>query len=132
MTPDDAKRWALRTIWSTVQHKVQDCFPMLMPAEERFVQGWGFHTLLSAMYLQMMWLLTATGGEIRWCKRPECTRVIIHEQPQQSEDPGMKKNDRSKGYRTRRDKEFCSNRCRALYHYHCVREHKHHNKGTHY
>jgi hypothetical protein len=130
MTPDDAKRWALRTIWDTVQYKVQDSFPMLMPAEERFVQGWGFHTLLAAMYLQMMWLLTTTGDEIHWCKRPECTRLITFEQPEQPVDPGMRKNDRSKGYRTRRDKEFCSDRCRALHYYHYVREYKHHDKGS--
>jgi hypothetical protein len=52
MTPDEAKRWALHTVWNTVQYKVQDCFPRLMPTEEGFVQGWGFHTLLAAIYLQ--------------------------------------------------------------------------------
>ena len=130
MTPDDAKRWALHMIRDTVQNKVQDCFPMLMPAEEKFVQGWGFHTLLAAMYLQMMWLLTTTGDEILWCKRPECTRLITYEQPEQPEDPGMSKNNRRKGYRTRRDKEFCSDRCRALYYYHYVREHRHRDKGS--
>ena len=130
MTPDDAKRWALRVIWDTVQFKVQDCFPMLMPAEERFEQGWGFHTLLAAMYLQMMWLLTTTGDEIHWCNRPECTRLITYEQPEQPEDPSMRKNDRSIGYQTRRDKVFCSERCRALHYYHYAREHKHHDKGS--
>jgi hypothetical protein len=130
MTPDDAKRWASRMIRDTVQNKVQDCFPMLMPAEERFVQGWGFHTLLAAMYLQMMWLLTSTGDEILWCKRPECTRLITYEQPKQPKDPGVKKNDRSKGYRTRQDKVFCRDKCRALYYYHYVKPHKHNDKGS--
>jgi hypothetical protein len=32
--------------------------------------------------------------------------------------------DRSLGYRTRKDKEFCRDRCRALYHYHHVRKGK--------
>jgi hypothetical protein len=130
MTPDDAKRWALHQVWNTVQYKVQDCFPMVMPAEDRFVQGWGFHTLLAAMYLQMMWLLTTTGDEILWCKRPECTKVLTYDQPEQPKDPGMKKNDRSKGYRTRQDKVFCSDRCRALHYYHHVREHKHRDEGS--
>jgi hypothetical protein len=129
MTPDDAKRWALHTVWNTVQYKVQDCFPMVMPAEDRFVQGWGFHTLLAAMYLQMMWLLTTTGEDILWCKRPECTKVITYEQPEQPEAPGMK-NDRSKGYRTRKDKGYCSDRCRALYYYHYVKPHKHNDIGS--
>jgi hypothetical protein len=130
MTPDEAKRSALSMIRDTVQYKVQDCFPMLLPAEERFVQGWGFHTLLAAMYLQMMWLLTTTGDEILWCKRRECTRLITYEQPEQPKDPDVKKNDRSKGYRTRRDKEFCSDRCRALYYYHNVKKYKHHDEGA--
>jgi hypothetical protein len=82
------------------------------------------------MYLQLMWLLTATGEEVRWCKRPECSRVVAYEQPEQRVAPaGFKKNDRSMGYRTRTDKEFCSDRCRGQYHYHHVKKGKRRNNG---
>ena len=34
-----------------------------------FEQGWGFRSLLGAMYLQMMWLITE-GGDSPRCKGP--------------------------------------------------------------
>jgi hypothetical protein len=120
---DEAKSWAVRVVYEVVREQIRECYPTVIPVEGGFVQGWGFHSLISAMYLQLMWLLTATGEAVRWCKRPECTRVVAYEQPEQSMViKGYKKNDRSKGYRTRSDKEFCSDRCRGLYHYHYVKK----------
>jgi hypothetical protein len=119
-TPDQAKRWAASIILSQTQHYVQDCYPLLLPSDGGLVQGWGFHTLLSGMYAQALWLLTARGEDIRWCKRPECTKVVIFKQPEQPSPSGIKKNDRSRGYKTRKDKEFCSDLCRGLYRYHYV------------
>lgn len=115
---DGAKSWALRILWQEVEREVKECYPALHPVEGSFVQGWSFHSLISAMYLQMMWLLTATGDEVRRCKRPECSRVVDYEQPEQPDTIGLKKNDRSKGYKTRTDKDFCGDRCRGRYHYH--------------
>lgn len=102
--------------------ELEDCYPTMhyFPSEKRFGQGWGFHTLRAAMYLQMMWLMTASGEEVRWCKMPGCKKVITFEQPVQLVDSGLSKNDRSKGYRTRRDKEFCSDNCRAKFHYYYI------------
>jgi hypothetical protein len=68
------------------------------------------------MYLQMMWLMSAKGDEVRWCKRPGCNRVVDFEQPKPPKDPGLKKNARGK-YKTRNDKEFCGPRCKGKYHY---------------
>lgn len=130
MSIDGAKRWALRMIWQEVQEQIRECHPVVHVADGRFMQGWGFHSLISAMYLQLMWLLTATGDEVRWCKRPECGKVIAYEQPEQAMAfSGLKKNDRSMGYRTRKDKEFCSNRCKGLYHYYHVKKGKRRKNG---
>jgi hypothetical protein len=68
-------------------------------------RGVGFTNLLGAMWLQMFWLLTAM--EVRFCRYPECSNVIAYEQPEQTVAPGLKKNDRSKGYKTRVDKQYC-------------------------
>jgi hypothetical protein len=118
--PAELKRWALDTVRFEVNLYVRQSFPVLYPAtgERQSVLGWDFYSLLGAMYLQMAWLINAKGEEVRWCKRPGCTNVIAFEQPEQGVPAGMKKNDRSMGYHTRKDKEFCSGRCRGLYHYH--------------
>lgn len=122
----NARRQILEMLRSFVGVEVEDCYPVInySPNKERFVQGWGFRTLFAAMYLQMMWLLIATGDQVRWCARPECGKVITFEHPEQLADPGIRRNDRSKGYRTRRDKEFCSDNCRASYYYHYVKKAK--------
>ena len=62
------------------------------------------------MYLQMYWLTTAKG-DVRWCKGPKCRRVITFEQPEQPSDSWIH-NDRSRGYRPRVDKVFCSPACK--------------------
>lgn len=72
--------------------------------------GAGFTNLLGAMWLQMFWLITA--ADVRWCKYPRCSNIVVYEQPEQTVDPGLKKNDRSKGYKTRVDKEYCRDLCR--------------------
>jgi hypothetical protein len=122
MPPNQAKAWALRTVWEAVEEQIRECYPVVLTSHGRFVQGWGFHSLISAMYLQLMWLLTAigdTGEAVRWCKRPECSKVVAYEQPElPTVQARYKKNDRSMGYRIRSDKAFCSDRCKGLYHYH--------------
>jgi hypothetical protein len=120
LKPDEAKKWALETVRDKVLAGIRECYPTLyyFPSERRYIQGWGFHSLVSAMYLQMMWLLTASEDQVRRCALPWCNKVIAYEQPEQPMDPGSKKNDRSKGYRTRRDKEYCDRDCKGKYHYH--------------
>jgi len=88
-----------------------ECFPQVYRTQDGFSQpSWGFRSLLGAMWLQMMFLVSATG-KVRYCLGPGCNAVISFDQPQQPPAPGLKKNDRSRGYRTRRDKVFCSKRC---------------------
>jgi hypothetical protein len=107
------KEWGLRQAWKTVGHVLAGhCYPELYRLKETFDRGWGFKSLLGAMYLQMMWLMTATGTPPR-CKGPDCNRFITIEQLDQHADAGPRKK-----YRTRKDKEFCSNRCKNRWHYH--------------
>jgi hypothetical protein len=108
---DTALDWVAGTVRRVV---ADDCYPELYQEGDTFRSGYGFKSLLGAIYLQMMWLMSATG-EIRRCQGPGCNRVITYEQPEQSVDPGLKKNVRGK-YRTRKDKRFCSDNCRVRNH----------------
>jgi len=68
--------------------------------------GWGFETLLGAMYLQAYWLMAA-GEDVAFCGY--CGRPI----PLASRQPGSRK--------TRRDKRFCTDACRQSHYYHTKR-----------
>ncbi len=53
---------ALGWVAGTVRRKVaEDCYPELNQDADAFRSGYGFKSLIGAMYLQMMWLMTATG-----------------------------------------------------------------------
>jgi hypothetical protein len=102
----------LSLVGSHVQIKLAtECYPQLLGTSGlTFETGYGFRSLLEAMYLQMYWLVTAKGG-VRRCKEPGCPRVITFDQPEQERDAWIP-NDRRRGYRTRRDKVFCSPVCK--------------------
>jgi len=65
-----------------------------------FEQGWGFRSLLGAMYLQMMFHMT---GRADWkpCKRPHCYGRVILKSGTEGER------------RTPSHKEFCSKACKV-------------------
>jgi hypothetical protein len=96
---------------------VEKCYPELYWTEHRYVGGWGFESLLGAMYLQMMQLITSE--EVRRCKGPDCRRIIAFEPGEPYMGPGLERNMRGK-YKTRKDKEFCSTNCRVKWRYHNV------------
>ncbi len=77
----------------------------------------GIQILAGAMYLQMMQLLTSK--EVRRCKGPSCWRIIAFEPGEPYMGPSFQKNMRGK-YKTRVDKEFCSDNCRVKWRYHNV------------
>jgi hypothetical protein len=114
-----ARRYALKEVMRYVElHVGKYCFPALFRDGDSVVQGWSFDSLLGAMWLQMMWLVTSKDVPRR-CAGPGCNRIVSYAQPQQPQewrdqsiDP-WKKNDRSRGYRTRKDKKFCSHNCRV-------------------
>jgi hypothetical protein len=122
--PAELKRWALGTVLFEVNLSLRQSFPVVYPSNggQQSALGWDFYSLLGAMYLQMAWLINAKGEEVRWCKMPGCTNVISFEPPEQGAPAGMEKNNRSMGYHTRKDKEFCSDRCRGRYHYYYRRK----------
>jgi hypothetical protein len=120
------REWALTVVERIVSaHVSADCHPVLyrtitkgkdgegVASHEQetlgFEWGWGFVSLLGAMYLQMM-LYMDEGGVGRRCKRPYCNRLVTFEPSQAAEGMGMRKGARGK-YRTRKDKEFCSKAC---------------------
>jgi hypothetical protein len=114
-----ARRYALKQVMTAVELEVgETCSPTLIRDGDRIVQGWSFYSLLGAMWLQIMWLVTSKNVPRR-CAGPGCNRIISYAQPQQPRewsdqavDP-WKKNDRSRGYRSRKDKKFCSDNCRV-------------------
>jgi len=95
----------------------RECYPELHRTEQGYVRGWGFESLLGAMYLQMMQLITS--DEVRRCKGPDCRRIIAFEPGEPYTGPGLERNMRGK-YKTRVDKEFCSTNCRVKWRYHNV------------
>jgi hypothetical protein len=113
-SPARARAWALDAVATATQERIAgNAYPALYGEVGRFTAGWSFMNLLGAMWLQMFWLLTATEEPQR-CRN--CDKIIAYEQPDQPMQ-GTKPNDRSRGYRTRRDKRFCGKKCRNQYTY---------------
>jgi hypothetical protein len=114
LTPAMTREWALSTVADKTQRKVAgNVYPVLYGEVGKLVRGWSFTNLLGAMWLQMFWLLTA-AEEPQRCKN--CDKIITYEQPDQPMQ-GTKPNNRSGGYRTRKDKMFCNKKCRNRYTY---------------
>jgi hypothetical protein len=105
----------------------RECSPELYRTEHEYVRGWGFESLLGAMYLQMMQLMTSK--EVRRCKGPDCWRIIDFKPGERYAGPGMGKNLRGK-YKTRKDKQFCSTNCRVKWRYHNVIKPRRVSKGV--
>ncbi len=126
-TLEEKKEWALEAAGNHVDDQLtEECYPklyrqVLAKSGETvgFAQGWGFHSLLGAMYLQMAWLMSE-GSNAPRCKGPGCYRIIrIGDLERPVADPGLKKNARG-NYRIRKDKQFCSRNCKEKWRYHYV------------
>jgi hypothetical protein len=105
----------------------QECYPTIYREGDEYVRGWGFRSLLGAMYLQMQWLMTSE--EVRRCKGPNCFKIITFEPGEPYTGPGLERNMRGK-YKTRIDKEFCSTNCRVKWRYHNVIKPRRENERT--
>jgi hypothetical protein len=90
----------------------------------RFVLSWGFHSLLGAVWIQMAWLLE-NESSVKFCRLPDCRRVITFEPGKSADEIGtikdadgrFKRNARGK-YKTRTDRYFCRGRgCKQKYNY---------------
>jgi hypothetical protein len=112
--PEQARRWAWHVIEGAVQRKVEnECYPTLQGAPGSYRQGWGFKSLLGAMWLQMMWLMLDKPRQCLWCGK-----IIDVDEFEQEDDIYWQLGDERR--RTRSDKKFCDNngRCRAKWNYH--------------
>ena len=89
------RQWALAIVEDAVNRKLEDyCYPIVQGAPGSYEQGWGFKSLLGAMWMQMMLLMRA-DRQCWWCGKPL--------------DPGMPRHAR-----------FCKDnngRCRANWNY---------------
>lgn len=67
-TPEAARDWSLNVVAETVSRKVaRRCYPVLHGGVGSYQQGWAFNSLLGAMCLQMMWLMTGKTRRCLWC-----------------------------------------------------------------
>jgi hypothetical protein len=119
------REWALMRAQIIVHaHITSNCYPVLSRQLQRttdsthetsgFFQGWGFRSLLGAMYLQMMWLMTAASN-VKRCEGPGCINIITFDPP---ESPTSTEKGARGKYRTRIDKKFCSRNCKEKWRYH--------------
>ena len=66
---------------------------------------YGFHGLLGAIWIQMAWLLESEGRRVRFCKLPDCRRVVSFEPGEDLDaDPDAEAHGKRK---TRKDRVFC-------------------------
>jgi hypothetical protein len=119
-SPEESKTWAEEWVVNAMLSRTRGyVYPQPYRADRGFVQGMRFESLLDAIWLQMLWLLTA-GNNVRKCRYFDCDKVITFKASDQQtklEDPGMRKSGRRK-YKPRVDKEFCSLNCKSKNHYH--------------
>lgn len=89
-----AEMWAQGVVEHTVQRKIElQCYPTLHEENGVYKQGWGFKSLLGAMWLQMMWLMLSKPRHCLWCKNALPAKA-------------------------RSDKKFCDADCRWNWNYH--------------
>jgi hypothetical protein len=111
-TPEEIQGWALSEVARVVQKRLaSECFPRLYRRPDfSFVQSpSGFGSLVGAMYLQMMWLMTATGTKKR-CDGPGCDKIIYFDADYLPGDQEQRESGVRGIYRSRK---FCSTNCRV-------------------
>ncbi len=82
MTPNELEEEALSEVWRRVRGYLESgSYLMVYELEDgSFGEGPGFHSLLTAMWIQMWWLLKA-GDNLKRCINPDCPAIIDYEQP---------------------------------------------------
>jgi hypothetical protein len=131
--PGKMRKDALFEVSKIVQRNLTaHCYPQLtynrIDGTSHPVMTWGFHTLQGALFVQMARILTAKKRDIKRCEYPGCTKVVRIEGPKET-DPS-KMNDRSKGYKTRKDKKFCTPKHRHDYYNEYTRPRKNRTKDS--
>jgi hypothetical protein len=99
----EARTWGLSAAAEITQARVSAwCSPTIYRRKGRLERGWGFMNLAGAMWLQMLWRLTA-GDEDPLCRNPGCLKG----RPVLYREPG----------RTGPRKKYCSDYCKKDHHY---------------
>jgi hypothetical protein len=82
----------------------------------RYVLTHGFHGLIGAIWIQFAWLLESESRHVKFCKLPDCRRVVSFEPSEDLDaDPDAEAHGRRK---TRKDRVFCKGRgCKQKYDY---------------
>lgn len=114
-TPEAAHSWALSFVEKRVMAEIKGrCWPIPVRRDDNsHVQGWGFDSLLGAMWLQMQWIMLGQSRRCEWCGD-----VLVVE-PEQTEQLGTGTRDAAIGRRRKspRHKRFCNATCRQNWNY---------------
>ena len=109
----DPKSAALGWVGYLVHEVIsKDCYPAFYQLGTKFSPGYGFHTLLGAMYLQMAWVMASKKKVYcKWCRA-----IVNFEDPplelEKLEEAGYKKS-----HKTHSNKAFCSPPCYQKWYY---------------
>lgn len=119
------RQWQLEMVAKTIQMGLMEhCYPLLTVHTNRRLPsgrlslGYGFRTLLGAMWLQMARLLEDGGESSKFCKLPECPRLVHFEpgEPVPDEIALEKHNARGK-QKTPKHRVYCGHNCASKYSY---------------
>lgn len=136
-SPNGARDWALRVVEDIVEDKLRGRvwpIPVRDGVGNGHGQGWAFDSLLGAMWLQMLWLMSGNAKRCDWCGnllnidlewamglpkntqpfRPKASAAQI------AKDTEDFKRANPPPRRPRSDRRFCKNdgRCKAAWNYH--------------
>jgi hypothetical protein len=101
-TLDRVHDWALIVVEEAVQRKLQRHSHLTLTiGKGSYGEGRAFHSLLGAMWMQMLWLMC---GSARRCEMPGCNRILSLEESEQSTQQRGKTSKR----KTPKHKRFCS------------------------
>jgi hypothetical protein len=101
-TPDRAHDWALTVAEETVQRKLQKHSHLTLTVTRgSYQEGRAFHSLLGAMWMQMLYLMC---GSARVCELPGCNKILNLEEANQS----IRQSGQSPRRKTPKHKRFCS------------------------
>jgi len=101
-TPVRAERWALTVVEETVQRKLQKHSHLTLTGSKgSYREGRAFHSLLGAMWMQMLYLMC---GSARVCELPGCNRILSLEESEDS----TRQRAKSPKRKTPKHKRFCS------------------------
>jgi hypothetical protein len=97
-----AHDWALTVVEETVQRKLQKHSHLTLTVSKgSYQEGRAFHSLLGAMWMQMLYLMC---GSARVCELPGCNRILSLDESEQS----TRQETKSPKRKTPKHKRFCS------------------------